>query len=365
VIGVYSKGLKGIVAVETALSHIDGIKGELLYRGRPVEEISITKSFEEMAYFLWYGTFPNEVQLTQFKQEMGHYRKLPDYMMKIIENIPKEMNMMDVLRTAVSSLILNDKSEIPTVRQAMQITAIMPSIIAYRYRQINNLDIIYPNKKLSHVENYLYMLKGKLPSKEHAEALESYMILTMEHGLNASTFAGRVTVSSESDIISGIVSAIGTMKGSLHGGAPSGVIQLLSEVSDNTKVEDILKTKLESGERIFGFGHRIYKTKDPRAIALKTKLLQINPNDPWLQLALQVEEKAIKLLDQYKPGRNLRTNVEFYAAAIMKAIHLEEELFTPTFSAARSVGWSAHIMEQMIDNTIFRPESKYIGARTK
>jgi citrate synthase len=358
---MYSKGLKGIVAVETELSLIDGFKGELLYRDIPAEEIALSKSFEEAAYFLWHGSFPNEEQLHQFQIEMSHYRDLPEYVKKIMDNIPREKSLMDVLRTAVSSLVLDDKSDSPNVRQAMQITAIMPTIIAYRHRQINNLHMIDPNKELSHVENFLYMLEGKEPNQEYREALETYMILTMEHGLNASTFAGRVTVSSESDIISGIVSALGTMKGPLHGGAPSGVIELLCEISDSYSIENILRTKLRAGERLLGFGHRVYKTKDPRAMALKTKLLRMKPDDRWLQLALRVEETAIKLLDEYKPGRNLRTNVEFYAAAIMQAIGLHEDLFTPTFSAARSVGWTAHIIEQMKDNTIFRPESKYIG----
>lgn len=355
-----AKGLKGVIVAKTKLSHIDGSNGVLQYRGIPVETLAENYSFEEIAYFLWYGKLPEKVELGIFKQKMIKFRKIPHYVKEVINSLPEEMEMMDVLRTAISSLQSKANCSQPTIEQAIQVTSIIPSIIAYRFRQLNNQIEVASNDKFNHVKNILYMLHGVEPSEDHVKALETYMILTMEHGMNASTFAARVTISTESDLISGITSAIGTMKGPLHGGAPSGIIKLLNEISDNLNIEPILRKKLNAGERLMGFGHRIYKTVDPRAIALKNKLVAMNTNDEWFQLALQLEEVAVKLLAEYKPNRKLYTNVEFYAAAIMKAINLKKELFTPIFTASRSVGWSAHILEQCKDNTIYRPESIYV-----
>ncbi|MBO8155087.1 MAG: citrate synthase/methylcitrate synthase [Bacillaceae bacterium] len=358
---MYAKGLKGVIAAETKLSDIDGENGRLIYRGYPAETLAVDHNFEEIAYLLWYGKLPNSTELHELKHKMKQYRIIPDYIKEILDHIPDEMEIMGALRTVVSSLVLQDKSKTPTIDQAIQITSVIPTFIAYIYRKRQGKPAVDPHPDFNHTKNYLYMLYGKEPAEDHVEALDTYMILTQEHGMNASTFAARVTVSSESDIVSGITSAIGTMKGPLHGGAPGGVIELLEEINTPKNIEEVVRNKLENGEKLMGFGHRVYRTKDPRAKALKTKLLQSNPGDSWLKLALEVEEKAIQLLNEYKPGRSLNTNVEFYAAAIMKAIDMDPELFTPTFTASRSVGWTAHILEQMEDNTIFRPQSKYIG----
>ncbi|WP_102028350.1 citrate/2-methylcitrate synthase [Salirhabdus sp. Marseille-P4669] len=355
---MYSKGLKGIVAAETKLSFIDGANGILTYRGIPIEQLATKYTFEAVAYFLWHGSFPDTAQLNHLRKDMKKYRILPDHVKQIIQTLPKEMDLMSVLRTALSSIYIEESN--PSLDHAIRITAIIPTIIASRYRFQRGLTVLEPHSEYGHVKNFLYMLKGAEPLEDHITALETYMILTMEHSMNASTFSARVTISTESDMISAITSAIGTMKGPLHGGAPSGVINLLNEISDNLKPVEVIRTKIEHGERLMGFGHRVYKTRDPRSIALKTKLLEMNSDDPWLRLALQVEEIAVELLEAYKPGRNLKTNVEFYAAAIMKAIELDTELFTPTFSAARAVGWTAHVLEQIQNNTIYRPEALFI-----
>lgn len=360
--GMYAKGLKGVVAAESKLSDIDGENGSLIYRGYPVETLAVDYIFEEIAYLLWYGKLPKSAELQELKDKMKQYRAVPKYVKEMLNHLPEEMDMMSALRTLVSSLVLEDQSKHPTIDQAIQITAVIPTLIAYIYRRRQGEPAVDPHPDFDHTKNYLYMIYGKEPAEDHVEALDTYMILTQEHGMNASTFAARVTVSSESDIVSGITSAIGTMKGPLHGGAPGGVIELLEEMNTPENIEKVVRNKLENGEKLMGFGHRVYRTKDPRAKALKTKLLQSNPDDNWLKLALEVEEKAIQLLNEYKPGRSLNTNVEFYAAAIMKAIDMDPELFTPTFTASRSVGWTAHILEQMEDNTIFRPQSKYIGS---
>ncbi|NRD77915.1 citrate synthase/methylcitrate synthase [Bacillus sp. BRMEA1] len=356
------KGLKGIVAAETLISHIDGEKGELIYRGYEIRDLAKNYSFEEVAYLLWNGSFPDPEQLDFLKEQLKQNRELPIYMEKILNLLPPEMDLMSVIRTAVSAEAGNrEYGWKPNISQAIRLTALTPTIIAYRTRQLEGKQYVAPRNDLDHVKNYLYMLYGSIPNAAHVEALETYMILTLEHGMNASTFAARVTASTESDIVSAATSAIGTMKGPLHGGAPSGVIDLLNEIALAGDAEKVIREKLDRGEKLMGFGHRVYKTRDPRAISLKEKLQKLVGQDEWLDLAMSVEETAIKVLAEIKPGRSLYSNVEFYAAAIMKAINMDPALFTPTFTASRMVGWTAHILEQSENNTIFRPQSKFIG----
>jgi citrate synthase len=357
-----NKGLKGIVAADTAISHIDGEKGQLIYRGYEIRSLTQKYSFEETAYLLWYGELPNAEQLGILKYKMRNERVLQENIRQIIDLLPPSMDMMSVIRTAISAEGSNsDYTWKPTLQQAIRLTSLVPTIIAYRKRKLEGNTVVPPRMDLDHVENYLYMLDGNLPLAAHVEALETYMILTLEHGMNASTFSARVTASTESDIVSAVTSAIGTMKGPLHGGAPSGVIELLNEIALVGDPESVIKEKLTKGEKLMGFGHRVYKTHDPRAISLKSKLLELVGKDEWLDLAMKVEETAVKVLAEIKPGRSLYTNVEFYAAAIIKAINMEAELFTPTFTASRMVGWTAHILEQAENNTIYRPQANYIG----
>jgi citrate synthase len=354
------KGLKGIIAAETAISHIDGDEGRLIYRGYEINELN-KYSFEEVAYLLWYGKFATNEELKHTKEELRKNRDLDHHLIEILNSLPTNMDMMSVLRTVISASGTSDFNWKPTISQAIKLTSIIPTIIAYRKRNTEGLPFIPPRQDLSHVENYLYMLNGVVPNPAQVKALESYMILTLEHGMNASTFSARVTASTESDLVSAITSAIGTMKGPLHGGAPSGVIDLLNEIALVGDAERVIRKKLDQKEKLMGFGHRVYKTHDPRSIALKETLLELVGQDEWLDLAIEVEGIAVKLLEEYKPGRSLYTNVEFYAAAIMKSIQLDPSLFTPTFTAGRIVGWSAHVLEQAEDNTIYRPQSTYVG----
>ncbi|MFC0189592.1 citrate synthase/methylcitrate synthase [Fictibacillus aquaticus] len=360
-----AKGLKGIVAAETTISHIDGNEGRLVYRGYEIGDITSRYSFEETSYLLWYGVFPDDKQVKHLTSELKKNRSLSTHMKNVIDQLPKDMDMMSVIRTAVSAEGSSAYGWKPDVTQAIRLTALLPSIIAYRNSQLEGKSFVEPSDEFDHVENYLYMLKGERPSKAHVQALETYMILTLEHGMNASTFSARVTASTESDMVSAVTSAVGTMKGPLHGGAPSGVINLLDEIAADGSAEAVIRRKLKNGEKLMGFGHRVYKTHDPRAIALKAKLQGLVGSDEWLDLAIEVEEKAVELLAEFKPGRSLYTNVEFYAAAIMKAISMESTLFTPTFTASRVVGWTAHVLEQAEDNTIYRPQSDYIGKFVK
>lgn len=354
---MYQQGLKGVVAVETKLSNIDGEKGSLTYRGLEMQYVVQNYTFEKAAFFIVHGNFPSDIELEVFQTKMKEYREIPTNIKQIIHQLPSEQNMMDVLRTAISALTLKKKD---VFDNAIQLIAIIPTIIAYRYRQTRNMEIINPTNNLGHVENFMHMLNGDHDST-HVKMLEAYLIMTMEHGLNASTFAARVTISTQSDLISSITSAIGTMKGPLHGGAPSGVLDLLDEIGAKDTISETIHKKLKQKERIMGFGHRVYKTMDPRAEALKQIILEVENKPEWIELALQTEIETIEILKKYKPDLKLYTNVEFYAAAIMKSLDIDSDLFTAIFSSSRIVGWSAHAIEQMNNNTIFRPAAKYIG----
>lgn len=356
-----TKGLKGVVAAQTVLSLVDGLNGILLYRGEHANQLALEKSFEEVAYFVWNGRWPSEKELDELQETFKNERMLPAHIKTLLDSLPLQTSIMSVLRTAISALGTKDYGWKPTLSQAIKLTAITPTIISYWFRKVSGQPFISPNDELGFVANYLYMLKGEKPKEVHVRALEAYMILTMEHGLNASTFSARVTASTESDLVSAITAAVGTMKGPLHGGAPSGVIEMLNEIGSVEHADRWIEGKLELNKRIMGFGHRVYRTTDPRAEALREIAKGIGDEDEWLSLAHQVEEKVIYHLDRYKPGRKLYTNVEYYAAAVMRALNMEPELFTPTFSASRMVGWTAHVLEQATDNTLYRPQAEYIG----
>lgn len=355
-------GLEGVVAAETLLSHVDGNDGQLVYRGHWAEQLALDRSFEEVAYLLWYGQLPTEQQLTALKRQLQRHRELPVHAGRLLETLPPSMDMMSVVRTVVSGLGDRDCTWPPTVEQAVALTAVLPTIIACRERQLRGEAFIPPRPELDHIANYLYMLHGKEPSDAHVRALNAYFILTAEHGMNASTFAARVIASTQSDINSAIVGAIGAMKGPLHGGAPAGVIAMLEAIGKPERAEAWIREALARGERLMGFGHRIYKTRDPRAEALKKITNELAAADPLFDLAREVEQTAVRLLEEYKPGRKLYTNVEFYAAAVLQAVAMPSTLYTPTFTASRIVGWTAHVLEQAAYNRIFRPQSVYVGS---
>ncbi|MDZ5783364.1 citrate synthase/methylcitrate synthase [Marinococcus luteus] len=355
------KGLENVVAAETAVSMVDGEKGRLVYRGRPAGDIALESSFEEAAYLLLEGEKPSEQQLQVFTESLKKKRKLPEHICKMIEQFPYDLNMMSVIEAAVAALAEKASLEEPLRDQAERLIAVLPVIIACRHRSLQQKEIVQGDPNLSHTANYLYMLHGQKPAEAEIRALEAYLILTMEHGMNASTFTSRVIASTESDFFSAAVGAIGALKGPLHGGAPGGVIEMLEAIGGKENAEVWLRAKIESGERLMGFGHRVYKTTDPRAEALKKICESIAGENDWLDTAYYVEQKAVQLLEEYKPGRKLYTNVEFYAAAVLKAVKLPKSLFTPTFALSRSVGWSAHIAEQRNDNRIIRPQSVYVG----
>lgn len=354
---MFQKGLKDVVAVHTNIASVEGDIGELRYRGVKVDELIPKMTFEQLADFIWTG----KQATVESCLHASENRQLPAHVKQIIDVLPKEIPLMDAMRTAVSAFAHAEYYEQSIEKQAVWLTASLPVIVARHFRNRNGLEPIDPNPKLSFTANYLWMITGAVPSEVHVEALETYLKLTMEHGLNASTFAARVTISTESDLTAAITSALGTMKGPLHGGAPSGVIELLEEIGKPEYIRVTVSRKLENGERIMGFGHRVYQTEDPRSIILRDKCISMTGQDDWLDLATETENKVLQLLAEHKPGRKLYTNVEYYAAAIMRSIDMPPELFTPTFSVARMVGWTAHAIEQQNDNTIFRPQSIYVG----
>ncbi|MGD8192688.1 citrate synthase [Brevibacillus ginsengisoli] len=358
---IISIGLEGIAVAESSLSLVDGTNGLLVYRNHWARDLAVAHTFEEIAYLLWKGHLPNEEELASLKKQLKDNRALPNYVKLALDQIPLDVDMMSVLRTGVSLLGTSGVQWPPTLEQVIAVTAKFPTIVAYRQARLEHREPLDPRDDLDHTANYLYMLTGKEPHPAHVRALDAYLILTQEHGMNASTFSARVVSSTQSDIYSALTAAIGALKGPLHGGAPSEVTQMIEEIGTKENAEPWLRNALEKGERLMGFGHRIYKTTDPRATALRVVASELSEEDPWFDLATHVEKVALRLLDEYKPGRKLNTNVEFFAAAVMRSIGLSESLFTPTFAVSRVVGWCAHILEQAENNRIIRPQSIYTG----
>jgi len=354
-------GLEGVVAAETGISLVDGERGRLIYRGHRAEDLIHTLSVEEVAYLLWNDRLPDSSEREAVRNAWAEARVLPESLKSLIAAIPREVEMTDVIRTAVSAMGDTSFGWPPTREQAIRIAAVLPSIIAFRRHHLAGTEPPEPRRDLSHVAHYLYLLQGKVPSPAHVRALEAYFILTAEHGMNASTFAARVVTSTRSDLISAVVAAIGALKGPLHGGAPSGVDSMLDAIGAEGRIEPWIRERLERNERLMGFGHRVYKTEDPRAAALRDIALRLAAEESWFRLAVQVEKEALRLLEEYKPGRRIHTNVEYYAAAIFRAVGLPKELYTPTFICSRVVGWAAHAMEQAARNRLIRPDSVYTG----
>lgn len=358
-------GLENVAIAETSISYVNGKDGQLIYRGHSIEEIVTKCCFEEVVYLLWYGDFPNDSQLKTFKESFAKQRDLPEYIVNLIITLSDKLDSMSIIRTAVSALELKGEDYPPTIEQSIAIAAKIPTIIAYYYRTKTKQELIKPNPKLSHVENYMYMLNGKVPSEVHLKALEAYLMISADHDMNASTFTARVVTSTNSDIISAVVAAIGSLKGPLHGGAPSEVDDMLEQIKTEDNIEPWLRSQLEAGKRIMGFGHRVYKTYDPRAAALKSIVRGFAKNSRRFKLSLHIEEKAIELLKEYKPGRNLYPNLEFWASGVLREIELPAILYTPTFCVSRVNGWCAQIIEQSEHNRIIRPSSIYIGKKPK
>ena len=373
VLAGFVPGLEDVVAAETRLSRVDGKAGELVIAGFLVEEFASRASFEETVYLLWHDVLPNLEQLADLREALSVRRALPRPILDLLRAAASERApVMDALRMATGSISLGKpdgaRAEDEFYDGALALVACFPTIVAAYWRLLNGEEPVAPNPELRHAANYLYMLSGESPSEELARALETYLNTVVDHGLNASTFAARVIVSTQSDTVSAVVGAIGALKGPLHGGAPGPALDVVFEIGEASRAEPYLRKKIEQGERLMGFGHRVYKVRDPRADVLAAaaeRLYTTDADTNLRQLALEVEKTALRLLAEYKPGRNLQTNVEFYTALLLHGLGLTTQLFTPTFAIGRVAGWTAHCFEQRALDRLIRPQSAYCGARNR
>ncbi len=350
----YSPGLEGVLAGETSLSKVDGANGRLIYRGYRIGDLVEHGTYPAVANLLWTGDWDPRARLAT--------APVPDAVLTALRSLPTTAKPMDALRTAVSAWGATQAlTWPPTVEQARALTAASPSALAAFARIREGKDPIDPDPSLDLVEGFLYQLKGVRPDAGTARALDAYFIVGAEHGFNASTFTARVVTSTQSDLASAVCGAIGTMKGPLHGGAPSEVVDQLSQVGSVENAEKWLTAALDRGERLMGFGHRVYRAYDPRAAALRKVAEGMEHKPYWLELAIEVEDVALRLLAERHPERPLKTNVEYYAAPVLQGVGLTPDLFPATFSLARHAGWTAHALEQAANNRLIRPDVRYIG----
>jgi len=355
----YVPGLEGIVASQTAISMVDGANGRLVYRGYVIADLAEEMSFEEVAYLLWHGNLPTRAELDGLTNELAASRTLTQAATITLDALPKDTDPMDVLRSVVSVQGVEHKLEKPTVPLAIHATASFPTILAMFHRRQLGLAPVKPRPDLGHAANYLYMLNGKEASPELVRALNTYLVLLADHGMNASPFVARVIASTDSDLASCLVGAIGALKGPAHGGAPSAVMDQLEQIGTAENAERWMRAARQEKVRFMGFGHRIYRTYDPRAKILKELCARLNPK--FYELASKVEETALMILHEEHPERPQATNVEFYSAGVLQAIGLPKEYFPPTFAVSRASGWTAHVLEQSANNRLIRPQSEYIG----
>ena len=351
------------MTAETRLSMVDGEAGKLILAGYAVEELAPRRSFEEVAHLFLHGRLPEPAECGKFAQELAARRALPHVVIEILrEAAAVKTPPIDALRIAAAVLSLG-RAEDP-MEDALTAIAAFPTIVGAYGRLRNGHAPAAVRHDLPHAAHYLHQLFGEEPTPERARALETYLNTVCDHGFNASTFAARVIVSTRSDVISAITGAVGALKGPLHGGAPGPALDMVFEIGTPERAEAFIRAKLERGERIMGFGHRIYRVRDPRAdvLARAAERFYSEGGDRRLyDLARCVESAALRLLREYKPDRRLDTNVEFYTALLLHGLGLPAELFTPTFAVGRVLGWSAHCLEQLREGRLIRPESTYIG----
>ncbi len=355
----YVPGLEGIIGAQTAISHVDGANGRLIYQGYVIADLAQEMSFEEVAFLLWQGRLPNRQELDGLTSELAANRELTQAATIALDALPSDTDPMDVLRSVVSVQGVEHRLAKPTAPLAIHATASFPTILAKFYRRQLGLEPVKPRRELGHAANYLWMMTGKESSPEIVQALNTYLVLLADHGMNASTFTARVIASTESDLTSALVGAIGALKGPAHGGAPSAVIEQLDLIGAAPDAETHMRDMRKRKEKFMGFGHRVYRVYDPRAKILKAMCERMNPK--FYELASRVEEIALSILHEEHPERPQSVNVEFYSAGVLQAIGLPKEYFTPTFACARVAGWSAHVLEQAAHNRIIRPQSEYIG----
>ncbi len=366
-LGLVQPGLEGVVAAETMLSSVDGEAGELVIAGYPVEELAPNATFEQTAYLLWNGRLPLADELETFAGMLSAHREIPGATLALLRAAAGQgVPAMDALRMAAATLDLDTAAAPNPAAEAIVLAARFPTIVAAYYRMLHGAEPVAPRADLGHAANYLWMLNGTEPSPGATRALETYLNTVVDHGFNASTFTARVIISTGSDLVSAVAGAVGALKGPLHGGAPGPALDMVLAIGQEDRAEDYIRAKLARGERLMGFGHRVYKVRDPRAdvlAAAANRLFADGGDRDLYRLACAVERIALALLEEQKPGRRLQTNVEFYTALVLHGVGLPVDLFTPTFAISRVVGWIAHAFEQRRAGRLIRPQSAYVGPR--
>jgi len=360
---VVKEGLEGFVVTNSRICSIDAEKGRILYRGIDISELARHSTYEETAYLLWFGELPNQRRLEAFKARMVAERDLDEGIWNTLISLPGVPRPMEALRTMVSALSccdphINNHSREGNISKAIRLTAKIPTVAAYYHRYLEGLERVRPDPTLSHAANFLYMWRGERPTDYEGRAMDTAMILMADHELNASTFAARVTASTLSDMYSAVTSAIGTLKGPLHGAANQKAMEMLLEIGDIDNVESYIEAALAAKKRIMGFGHRVYKhTIDPRSVLLREMLRELctrSGDDRLYRLATTVADTVME-------KKGLFPNVDFFAAPLLYTLGIPVDLFTPLFATSRVAGWTAHVMEQYENNRLLRPLSNYVG----
>jgi citrate synthase len=358
----HAKGLEGIVAAETRLSDVRGEEGTLIYAGYNINEIAGKITFEEVIHLLHEDRLPTRSELENLKRTLAGYRALPPKVVNLLKGLPEGTPPMHALRTGISALgcfdAKADDADFATHKQqALKLIAQIPVVTAYFHRIRQGKSIIEPDTSLGEAANFLWMVDGEKPGREKEDTMDLCYLLHADHGMNASTFSARVTIATLSDIYSAITTAIGTLKGPLHGGANEGVIKMLQEIGSPDKVDAYVENALANKQKIMGIGHRVYKTLDPRAPHLRVMAQKLSSKigqPKWIEMS----DRIAKLMLERK---HLNANVDFYSATVYYSLGIPTDLFTPIFAIARTAGWTAHVLEQLSNNRLIRPQSRYIG----
>ena len=360
------KGLEGVVVAETSVGDVRGLEGFYHYRQYSAVDLADRRSLEDVWQLLFDGQLPDRKSADAFASEVATLRPLPDGLASLLPALASSGAPLDVLRTGVSLLgaelgwrPTHDIDAVELRRQALHLCSVVPTLLTATHRLRNGLQPVTPRDDLSYAANYLWMLLGEEAPDEHVRAIEQYLILTIDHGFNASTFTARVITSTGADLAAAVTGAVGALSGPLHGGAPSRALDMLDDIATPDRADAWVRRAIERGDRIMGFGHRVYKTDDPRSVFLRG--VARNLGGPLVEFAEQVERTTVDVLTELKPGRQLYTNVEFFAGVVMHTCGIPRDMFTPTFASSRTIGWATQVMEQAHDNRLIRPAARYVG----
>jgi len=352
-----SKGLEDVVTGQSSICFIDGVQGRLLYRGYDIVDLAPKSTYEETAFLLWNGHLPTISELHTFSSELSAKRALPEGVVSIMTSLPTNCDAMDALRVGVSALGVYDDPMYPSQEKAQSIAAKMATLVAAIHRHKHNQEILAPRDDLGYAANLLYMVTGETPSRDDERLMDALLILHADHELNASTFTARVIASTLSDVYSAVTGAVGALKGPLHGGANEKVIEMTIEIGTPENAESYVDAMLAKRQKITGFGHRVYKTMDPRAAILKDMAEKFIKTEKERKV-FQILEKTEEMMKTWK---NLYPNVDLYSGLALNHVGIPSYLFTPVFAVGRAPGWLAHILEQYADNRLIRPRAEYIG----